>query len=86
MQPRPTSSTSRHTCTLENTSGLQSLWPQESHAPGIYGLITISNMGADFLPMNSANNWLHLVLGLAKIGLGLWLGRDATKEAKPSTT
>lgn len=52
----------------------------------IYGLITSSNMAADFVPMNSADNWLHLVLGVAMIGLGLWLGRDATEEAKGSTT
>lgn len=52
----------------------------------IYGLITSSNMAAAFVPMNSADNWPHLILGVAMIGLGLWLGRDATEEAKGSTT
>jgi Domain of unknown function (DUF4383) len=52
----------------------------------IYGLVTGNNAGADFVPLNSADNWLHLVLGAAMIGLGLWLGRDALEEAKGRTT
>ncbi|MEW1808998.1 DUF4383 domain-containing protein [Pseudarthrobacter sp. NPDC080039] len=51
----------------------------------IYGLVTGNNAGADFVPLNSADNWLHLVIGAAMIGLGLWLGRDTLDEAKRST-
>ena len=34
--------------------------------------------GADWIPSNSADNWLHLVLGLGLIGLGIVLTRDRT--------
>lgn len=42
----------------------------------IYGLVIDMNSGANFVPFNSPDNWLHLVLGVAMVGLGLWLGRD----------
>jgi hypothetical protein len=34
--------------------------------------------GADWIPSNSADDWLHLVLGIALIGLGVALTRDRT--------
>ena len=34
--------------------------------------------GADWIPSNSADDWLHLVLGIALIGLGVMLTRDRT--------
>jgi hypothetical protein len=43
----------------------------------IYGLVIDMNGGANFVPFNTADNWLHLILGVAMVGLGLWLGRDA---------
>lgn len=46
----------------------------------IYGLVIDMNSGANFVPFNSADNWLHLILGLAMVGLGLWLGRDAMER------
>ena len=33
--------------------------------------------GADWIPANDADDWLHFVLGAAMIGLGLALGRRA---------
>ncbi|MBT8163389.1 MULTISPECIES: DUF4383 domain-containing protein [Arthrobacter] len=48
----------------------------------IYGLIVMSNASADFVPLNSGDNWLHLVLGIVMVGLGIWLGRDIREEAK----
>jgi MYXO-CTERM domain-containing protein len=30
---------------------------------------------ANFVPVNAADNWLHLVLALAMLGLGVALGR-----------
>ncbi len=50
----------------------------------IYGLVIDMNAGANFVPFNSADNWLHLVLGVGMIGLGLWLGRDAIEKVKGS--
>lgn len=32
--------------------------------------------GADWLPANNADDWLHLVLGVALLGAGLVLSRD----------
>jgi Domain of unknown function (DUF4383) len=46
----------------------------------IYGLVIDMNTGANFVPFNSADNWLHLILGVGMIGLGLWLGRDAMEK------
>ena len=31
---------------------------------------------ANFVPMNMADDWLHLVLAVGMIGLGVLLGRD----------
>ena len=32
--------------------------------------------GADWIPSNAADNWLHLVLGVAMVGLGVALTRE----------
>ncbi|RAM38343.1 DUF4383 domain-containing protein [Arthrobacter globiformis] len=48
----------------------------------LYGLVIDMNTGANFVPFNTADNWLHLILGLAMIGLGLWLGRDAMETRR----
>ena len=34
--------------------------------------------GADWIPSNSADDWLHLLLGIGLIGLGVVLTRDRT--------
>jgi len=41
----------------------------------IYGLLIDQQSNANFVPLNDADNWLHLVLGVGMIGLGL-----ATRE------
>jgi hypothetical protein len=41
----------------------------------IYGLVIDQNSAANFVPVNTADNWLHLVLGLGMIGLGVALSR-----------
>ena len=46
----------------------------------IYGLVVDMNTAANFVPFNSADNWLHLILGAAMIGLGVWLGRDIVEK------
>jgi 4-hydroxybenzoate polyprenyltransferase len=43
----------------------------------LYGLLIDHESGANFVPVNDADNWLHLVLGLGMIGLGVALGRRA---------
>jgi hypothetical protein len=42
----------------------------------IYGLIINFDSAANFVPLNTADNWLHLVLAVGMIGLGVLLGRD----------
>jgi hypothetical protein len=42
----------------------------------IYGLLIDHGSDANFVPVNSADNWLHLVLAIGMIGLGVLLGRD----------
>jgi hypothetical protein len=41
----------------------------------IYGLLIAKDSPANFVPLNSADDWLHLVLGVGMIGLGLLLAR-----------
>ena len=43
----------------------------------LYGLIIDHDSAANFVPVNGADNWLHLVLGLGMIALGFALGRSA---------
>jgi len=40
--------------------------------------------GADWIPINNADDWLHLVLGVALLGLGFGLTRD--REHTVATT
>ncbi len=35
--------------------------------------------GADWVPVNTADNWLHVALGVGMIGLGVVAGRSATR-------
>ncbi|XJV90779.1 DUF4383 domain-containing protein [Glutamicibacter creatinolyticus] len=42
----------------------------------IYGLIIDFDSTANFIPLNDADNWLHLVLGVGMVALGLVLSRD----------
>ena len=41
----------------------------------VYGLIVADDGAANFVPVNSADNWLHLGLGVGMLLLGLVLGR-----------
>jgi hypothetical protein len=42
----------------------------------LYGVIFAGDNPGNFVPINSADNWLHLVLGLGMIALGVLLGRN----------
>jgi arginine exporter protein ArgO len=41
----------------------------------IYGLVIDKSSGANFVPVNNADNWLHFVLGVGMIALGVLLAR-----------
>jgi arginine exporter protein ArgO len=45
----------------------------------LYGLIIGHDTPASFVPVNTADNWLHFVLGLAMIALALLLSRNTTR-------
>jgi 4-hydroxybenzoate polyprenyltransferase len=45
----------------------------------IYGLLIDHDSAANFVPVNTADNWLHLLLGVGMIGLGLALNRTHTR-------
>jgi hypothetical protein len=49
----------------------------------LYGLIIDSDSAANFVPLNTADNWLHLLLGVGMVGLGVALSRtrDAGRAA-----
>ncbi|MFC0105327.1 DUF4383 domain-containing protein [Kibdelosporangium aridum] len=49
----------------------------------IYGLLIDSTSDANFVPVNDADNWLHLVLAIGMIGLGVALGRGLTRTRRP---
>jgi hypothetical protein len=42
----------------------------------VYGLLVGADSAANFVPLNTADDWLHLVLGLGMLALGLVLGRQ----------
>jgi len=41
----------------------------------LYGLVVAQDSSANFVPVNTADDWLHFLLGLGMIGLGVALGR-----------
>lgn len=47
----------------------------------IYGLVIDKQSSANFVPLNSADDWLHLGLGAGMIALGMLLGRRARATA-----
>ncbi|WP_082703156.1 DUF4383 domain-containing protein [Mycobacterium sp. IS-1496] len=56
----------------------------------IYGMLIDRDSSANFVPVNNADNWLHLVLAIGMIGLGFALSRRDTAHtagrAAPPTT
>lgn len=46
----------------------------------IYGLLVGHDTPANFVPVNNADNWLHLFLGVAMIALALLLSRDTGRR------
>ena len=50
----------------------------------LYGLLVGDTTPANFLPANQADNWLHLVLGMAMITLAIMLARGPAPAAGTS--
>ncbi|AWK74921.1 hypothetical protein CBI38_28515 [Rhodococcus oxybenzonivorans] len=51
----------------------------------LYGLIINRDSAANFIPVNMADNWLHLGLGIVMIGLGLLTSSRAKHTAATPT-
>jgi hypothetical protein len=47
----------------------------------LYGLLVDHESGANFVPLNTADNWLHLALAVGMVALGLALSRDADRRS-----
>ena len=47
----------------------------------VYGLAIDQAGSANFVPVNTADNWLHFLLGAAMVGLGVALGRGRDHTA-----
>jgi hypothetical protein len=52
----------------------------------IYGLLVSDNSSANFVPLNDADDWLHLLLGIGMIGLGVALSRDTRSNTATTVT
>ena len=46
----------------------------------IYGLIIDKTSDANFVPLNTADDWLHFLLGLGMVLLGVVLGRETYRS------
>ncbi len=47
----------------------------------IYGLVIDQTSAVNFVPINTADNWLHFFLGLGMIALGVALSRDVRRTS-----
>jgi hypothetical protein len=48
----------------------------------LYGLLVDHGSPANFVPVNTADNWLHLLLAVGMIALGVLLGRRDRAPAR----
>jgi hypothetical protein len=46
----------------------------------VYGLVVDEDSTSNFVPVNSADNWLHFLLGVGMVVLGVVLGREVVRE------
>jgi len=46
----------------------------------LYGLVIDRQSSANFVPVNTADNWLHFLLGVGMIALGVALGKRAIER------
>ena len=52
----------------------------------VYGLFAHGETGANWIPVNWADNVLHLLLGAGMVGMGLVLGRPVPQRNRLATT
>ncbi len=52
----------------------------------LYGLVIDETSDANFVPLNTADNWLHFALGVGMIALGALLPREADRGASPAAS
>jgi len=52
----------------------------------IYGLVVDKGSDANFVPVNTADDWLHLALGLGMVALGLILQRERAGLTRGTAT
>ena len=52
----------------------------------LYGLFIDKQSAANFVPLNTADDWLHFFLGVGMIALALLLGRNTSRTATGSAT
>ncbi len=52
----------------------------------LYGLIIDEDSGANFVPLNVADNWLHFVLGVAMLAVGFLLSRRVVADRRTERT
>ncbi|HET6625589.1 MAG TPA: DUF4383 domain-containing protein [Nocardioidaceae bacterium] len=48
----------------------------------IYGLVIDKDSAANFVPLNTADDWLHFVLGIGMILIGFLLGKTAVDRRR----
>ncbi|OBK80101.1 DUF4383 domain-containing protein [Mycobacterium sp. 1274761.0] len=51
----------------------------------LYGLLIDHHSAANFVPVNTADNWLHLALAIGMIVLGVALSRVNSGASRPAT-
>lgn len=49
----------------------------------LYGLLIDQTSSVNFIPVNTADNWLHVVLGVVMLALGILLGRGTGQAKTP---
>ncbi|MBW9119313.1 DUF4383 domain-containing protein [Microbacterium trichothecenolyticum] len=47
----------------------------------LYGLFAVNAPDANFVPVNGADNWLHLALGVGMLALGLLVDRNRNRTS-----
>ena len=51
----------------------------------LYGVIVTQGSDANFVPLNTADDWLHFLLGVGMIGLGYATTRDRSLAERAAT-
>jgi hypothetical protein len=52
----------------------------------VYGLLVSAESSANFVPVNTADDWLHFVLGVGMVAAGVLLGKKAPGPVRRMTS